>query len=291
MSKYSKTKLKLKLKLPILIILFVVIFLLALTFVIYLTVKNNIVIQKIDDSAKLVSDQVAAKSSPIIINNLVVGAVSNKEWVSNEKYYFKSNIKENTDIDIYSKTGKAGKYSILNIEKDENSSSEYVSVSRSNKIDEYFAIYSNGGNNMQIPAISQEPTDEDRKLCLKALGIYKLLNNTINIDSVYGVYIDSSLSGKIICITNKSKTIFGAYSAVIFVDNNNVAKIIKYNYIKDVKNAQDWPIYAFEFCADLNSDGKNEVILQETTENKSQYDILEYRDNNFYQVLSMDFNI
>lgn len=292
MEKYSKTKLKLKSKVPIIITILIIFIIFCAIFITYITVKNNIIYQKLDETAKYVDDDTATASSPILVNNLVVGALKSKTWVSSEKYYFKSNTKTNVDIDVYTKTGKAGKFSITDIKKADNSAIPYADINWQNKSDEYFAIASNGGNNMSIPAISQEPTDEDKNLCLKALGKYRLLNDTIKIQSVDGVYIDSNISGRVICFTSKSKTIFGVYSAVVFVDNDSNVTLIKYNYIKNVKKAQDWPIYAFEFCADVNSDGKNEIILQETTENTSQYDVLEYRnDNNFYQVLSANFNI
>ena len=291
MEKYSKTKLKLKSKVPVIITVLIIFIIFCAIFITYITVKNNIVYQKVDESAKYVDDDTATTSTPILINNLVIGALKDKIWVSSERYYFKSNKKANTDIDVYTKTGKAGKFSITDIKKSNDSAIPYADISWQDKSDEYFAIASNGGNNMQIPAISQDPTDEDKKLCFKALGKYRLLNDTIKIQSVDGVYISSNLSGKLICLTSKSKTIFGVYSAVVFVDNQGVAKLVKYNYIKNVKKAQNWPVYAFGFCADLNSDGKNELILQETTQNTSQYDVLEYRDDSFYQVLSANFNV
>lgn len=291
--KYSKNKMKIRRTIPIIIAIFVIIFVICLSFVIYVSVKNNIVIERVDDSAKFVDDATAQNSTPIILDNIVVGAVNSKTWVSQEKYYFKSKNKENIDIDIYSKTGKAGKYSITSMKKDPNDDVPYVITNRTNKTDEYFAISSNGQNNMLIPATKSTLTSEELSSAKKSLGIYRLLNTSFNVTSVYAVQIDPNTDtyGKIVCTTSKNKNIFGVYSAVIFVDSENNAQLIKFNYIKNVKNAADWPVYSFEFSGDLNSDGKNEIIIQETTQSNVTYDILEYRTNKFYQVLSSSIKI
>lgn len=291
MSNYSKSKLKKKRLIPIIIVIFISLLIIASVFVIYLSIKNNIVIEKVDDSAKLISDDVAKKSTPIIVNNIVIGAVNDKTWVSSDKYYFNSSNKENTDIDVYNKTGKAGKYNISKLEKDSDNISPYVVTSRVNKSDEYFAIGANATDNMLVPGVSESITDEDYSLTKKALGMYRMLNSSIKISSVYDIEVNSELSGKIICVTSKGKNIFGVYSAVVFVDEYNKVTLIKYNYIKNVKKATNWPVYSFEFCADLNSDGQNELILQETYESSIKYDILEYRDNKFYEVLSSSLKI
>ncbi|MNV89791.1 hypothetical protein D3C71_1841150 [compost metagenome] len=103
--------------------------------------------------------------------------------------------------------------------------------------------------------------------------------------------LEQGKKGKIICATSESKNIMGVFSAVIYIDDQNNAKCIKYNYIKNLKNASEWPIYTLKFVADLNSDNKNEIIIQEISEFKVKYDVIEYRNNNFYEVLSSEIKI
>ena len=76
------------------------------------------------------------------------------------------------------------------------------------------------------------------------------------------------------------------FSAVVYVDNNERVSLLKYNYIRDTKDASNWPIYSFKFIGDLNTDGVSEIIIQETKEFEVKYDVIEYKDNKFNEVLS-----
>ena len=110
--KYSKNNLKKKRWIKILIVFFAVIFLTSVSFLIFINVKNNIVFERIDTTAKEVTDDVVKNSTPIIVNNVVVGATYNKQWVAQESYYFRNESKNNIDIDVYTSEGKKGKYKV-----------------------------------------------------------------------------------------------------------------------------------------------------------------------------------
>ncbi len=291
MGKYSKSKLKKKHLIPILIIILVIILALAISYVLIINVKNTINVSKVDDSAKNVSEDVAKNSTPLIINNLVVGAVYNNTWVSSEKYYLKSTNKQDISIDIYQEDGKAGKYTLKDITKQNGTTAVFVTTDRPNQSDEYFAIATSENELVYSKATELSITDEYIKEAKKALSKYRLLNYTISVNEAFGVTIDTNTKGVILCVTSQKANFLGVYSAIIYVDDMNKSKILKYSYIKDTKNASSWPIYTLKFTADLNGDSKNEVIIQETSEFSAKYSVLEYRDNNFYEVLSNEFKL
>ena len=91
MKKYSKNNSKKRSLLKFLIVIVGIIVVLSIALFIYVLLNKNVVYEKIDDSAKFVSDDVASNSTPIIIDNVLIGAVYDKKWVSTEKYYLKSN--------------------------------------------------------------------------------------------------------------------------------------------------------------------------------------------------------
>ena len=268
------------------IMIFVIILLIG-TFLLYLGIKNIIEISKIDDSAKFVSDEVAANSTPILVNNLLVGSVYNGTWVSSEKFYFYGNVKEQNKIDVYTTAGKKGTYELQNVTKDAKSSSVYISNTNTNKSDEYVAVQTSNNNIMPLPAKEYTNiTDEDYGFVKKALGLYRIFNPSINIINAYDISIDSNTMGKIYVVTNEPKKYMGSYSAVIYRNYNGEVKVIKYSYVSNLKKSEEWPVYSFKFIADLNGDNKNEIILQETKEFYTKYDVIEYRDDKFVEVLS-----
>ena len=79
----------------------------------------------------------------------------------------------------------------------------------------------------------------------------------------------------------------GVYSSIILAfPNENKAKILQYSYTKDLENSDDFPIYSLEFLADLNGDGKSEIITREVTEFNVTYNVFEYENDNCFKVLS-----
>lgn len=291
MKKYSKNNLKMARGIKFMMVLLFVIFVLSISFAIFVIVKNNITIEKMDYSAKDVDDNIATNSTPIVVNNFVIGGVYDKKFVSAEKFYLKSNNKFNIDLDVYTKTGKSGEFSLSEVKKTSNSNSIYASIKKSNNYSEYFAI-AKTGSNIKQPAVKEIQPDETIIVqAKKALGIYRLFNTSIKIESAYEVNFTDDGMSRILFVTNEPGKMAGAYSSVIYVSPNGKSKIIKYSYVRDVEKASDWPVYSLEFVADLNNDGKSEIILQETREFNIKYDVIEYNKNKFKEILSTEFDL
>lgn len=289
--KYSKNNLKKKRWIKILIVFFAVIFLTSISFLIFINVKNNIVFERIDTTAKEVTDDVVKNSTPIIVNNVVVGATYNKQWVAQESYYFRNESKNNIDIDVYTSEGKKGKYKVTEQIKDDTSPSVIAKTTNPDLTSEFLAVTSSDKNIMTNPATKiDNVTNEDIETVKDALGIYKIFNSSVKINSIYNITLDSSNRGLIYCVTNEPGT-SDAYSAVIYVSNTGDKQIIKYNYINNTKDSSNWPIYDFKFIADFNQDGVNEIVLQEIKEFDVDYDIIEYKDKKFTEVLSTSVKI
>ena len=64
------------------------------------------------------------------------------------------------------------------------------------------------------------------------------------------------------------------------------AEIVEYSYTKDLENSDDYPLYSVEFLADINGDGKSDLISRSVTEFNVSYDIFEYKNGEFVRVLS-----
>lgn len=152
MKKYSKEKLKAKRGIKVIIIILSIIAVACIAVLLFSLFSKKIVFERIDSSASNVSDDVSSNSTPIIVNNLILGATYDKKWVANEKYYLNSKNGENTEVDAYSKDGKMGKYNIGKISKDTKTASIYTTISKQNLLNEYFAIASSDINAMPNPA-------------------------------------------------------------------------------------------------------------------------------------------
>ena len=286
--KYSKNEMKRKSAVKFLIAIFTVILIICVSFFIFVGTKNYIVSEKIDDSAKNQSDDVVKSSTPIVINNVIVGAVYNGNFVASQSYYFR-NDKKNIDVDVYTEDGKKGKYQLTSQEKDTATSTMYAYVNTPDRASEFIAVASSDKDIMPEPAKKEVDVDNiDIKEVKKALGIYGILNSSVKINSIHDVTLNQNNIGRIFCITNEVGKYSGGYSAVIYIANTGESKIIKYSYVKNFKNSSDWPIYSFKFIADLNNDGTNEVIIQEVKEFEAKYDIIEFKNDNFIEVLSSE---
>lgn len=292
MGKYSKSKIKTRRGLRLIIILLVLILVASSTFLIYVNMKNNISFERIDDKASFVSDDIAQNSTPIIIDNAVVGGVYENTWVSTERYYLNSKNKTNIDIDVYNIRGKAGTFALSSLSKAGTSATIYSITTNTNYTDSYFALARSNNNAILNTATKDlDVTNQDIKYVKKALGVYRLLNSSVKITEAYDVKLEDQMMSRLLFVTNESQNNNGVYSAVVFVDYYGRASLIKYSYIKNIKDASDWPVYSFKFVADLNSDSKSEIIIQETKEFDVKYDVLEYRNNKFYEVLSTTMKI
>lgn len=290
---YSKGNLKKKRWLKVLMTLLIVALIIGLSLLFFVVLKKEINIGKVSNVAKERSDEVVEKSTPIIINNLVVGAVYNKEWVASESYYFRNKSKSETiSLDVYNIDGKKGKYNLTSMSKDTSSGALYAKTDNSNTYDEFLAIASTDSNIMNNPPTKQININEDDiDTVKKALGVLGIFNDSVRITEIYNITLDMQNRGRLIFVTNEIGKSNGGYSAVIYEDMNKKTHIIKYSYVKDMKNSPEWPIYSFRFVADLNQDGMNEIIIQETKEFKMKYDVIEYKDNKFSEVLSTEIKI
>lgn len=283
---YSKNKLKKKNSMKVVLVILVLLLVTGISILIMANIKDVVTIGKVSDKANSVSEDIAKNSKPIIVDNIVIGGVYNNEFVSADKYVTYSSNKINTEMNVYTNRGRSGTFKINNIVKKDTYTQAVTSSL--NVIDEYIAIPSSDVNAMDILPVKVDPTSEDYSSVKKALGKYRLLNNSVNISSVYDVSINLDNTFKIICATS-SDTKGGVYSTVIFTNSNRTkSKIIKYSYIKDRNNASNFPIYSFEFAADLNNDSNSEIIIREVTEFDLKYDVLEYnkKDDNFVEILS-----
>lgn len=290
---YSKGNLKKKRGLKLLIALLVILLIIGLFLLFFVVLKKEVNIGKISDVAKERSDEVVEKSTPIIVNNIVVGAVYNNEWVASESYYFRNKTKSQTiALDVYNLTGKKGKYNLTSMSKDTNSGALYAKTDNSNTYDEFLAIASTEKNIMNNPPIKQVNINEDDINTVKdALGLLSVFNNSVKITEIYNITLDTTNRGRLIFVTNEVGKSNGGYSAVIYEDMSKKTHIIKYSYVKDMKNSPEWPIYSFRFVADLNQDGMNDIVIQETKEFKMKYDVIEFKNNKFQEVLSTEINI
>lgn len=287
MKRYSKEKLKVKRGVKALLIILCIVSFLCIAVLLFSLLSKKIIYEKFDASPSDVSNDVAANSTPIVINNLIIGATYDKKWVASEKYYLNSKNGENTEVDAYSNNGKIGKYKIEKISKDSKTASIYTTISKENLLTEYLAVATSDNNIMPDPASKITNIDEEYiKHVKKALGIYRIFNSSVKINQVFNITLTDTEKGYLIFATNEVNKGKGAYSSIIYVSNTGKSKMLKYNYISNKQEAQDWPIYSFVFEADLNNDGTNELIIQETKEFEIKYDILEYKNDGFYEIMS-----
>ena len=287
MKKYSKNNQKKRSVVKFLIVVFAIFLILSITLLLYVLLNKNIVYEKINTESKFVSDDIAKNSTPVIIDNVLIGGVYDKKWVSTERFYLNSTNKANIEIDVYNKVGKKGTYELNSIVQG-NTTTVYSATTNTNLVDEYFAVAKKEDFNlMKLKAIKrQNVTENEIKYVKNALGIYRLFNTTVKITEVYDVSLTQGNNGMLIFATNEVGKSMGVYSTVVYVDNNYKEHLIKYNFTRNVEDASDWPIYSFKFSGDLNLDGVNELIIQEIKEFEVKYDVIEYKDNKFSEVLS-----
>jgi len=283
MKKYSKGQLKFKRVGLFLAIIFVVILVCSLVMLFGFCLKDEVTVTATSSDASKVSDDVAQNSMPIIIDNLLVGGLYNNTWVSSSKYYLKSVNKANVDINVYTKEKKAGTYILKDVYT--YGDSVFVNTSYTNYIDEYFAVpFENYSLISQFS--NAEIQDQDYSYVKRALGTKRIFNNSINILGVYTAYIDATNSIRLICASSSSKGTFGGVYSTIIAVVNGKPSILQYSYIKDIDDALDFPLYSVEFVADLNGDGKSEIVTREVTEFNVTYNIFEYKNSKFTRVLS-----
>lgn len=286
MKKYSKGKLKFKRVIIPLLIIFVVLLVIGSVILFAFGLRKNITKVYEESGAKDVSDDVAQNSTPIILNNLVIGATYENRWVSSTKYYLKSINKNDYELYMYIKGSRAGIYKITDLYTDSDNS-VYADTTYTNYIDEYFGVSKDNTTALDYTFSEEEANEKDYEYVKRALGVYRIYNNTINIRNVYSGYINENTPVKIIDVTSNNKGPFdGIYSAVIVAfPNENKSKIIEYSYTNDEKN-DDFPIYSTKFLADLNGDNNGDIIIMAVKEFNVTYSVFEYDGSKFVKVLS-----
>ncbi len=291
-SKYSKTRLVGKRWLSVIIVALIVILIVSISYIVYVNTTNIIVYENINYDSSTVDDNIASKSTPIIVNNIVLGGVYENKWVSMDRYYFKSINKESFDIDIFTSKGKTGTFKLKSVDKNDESLTAYAITTRTNYADEYFAVKSGSTTTSKMDKITLDDDSIEvyKDYVSKALGLYKALNSTVKIREVYEVALVPGKISYIITATNEGNTSNGVYSTVVYVSDIKDVQLIKYNYVKNVNNSSEFAIYTTKFIADLNGNKESEIILQETKEFKTKYSILELNNGKFYEVLSTTIN-
>lgn len=275
---------------PFIIILGAVL-LISVIFLIYIYTQNYITVEYIDNSSKSVTSEDVTSVSPIIINNVVVGGVSDKgKWLGKDNLYGKANVSKGTELDMYNMLGKMGTFEVYTISKDEEKSISYIVPLKDIMDEEYVAISKSDTNIMTRKLTKIESTKKDEKYVKKALGKYILFNNTVKVNEVYEGYLENNQKTRIISATSKGDNKLGVYSVVVAVKGND-AKIVKYSYVKNTESSVNWPVYSIKFACDLNKDDNYEIVLQEAKETKMKYSILENRNNKYYEVIGYEFNI
>jgi len=289
MKKVNKKK-NVKKVIPFIIIL-VTVLVLSAVFLIYIYTQNYITVEYIDKASSKVSSKDVTSVSPIIINNVVVGGVSDKgKWLSKDNLYGKANISKGAEIDMYNLSGKMGTFEIYSVSKDNEKGITYAVPLKDIMEEEYIGLGKSESNAMTRGLTKIEPTDEDEKHVKKALGKYRLFNNTVKVNEVYEAYLGTDQKTRIISATSEGDNKLGVYSVVVFVKGSR-AKIIKYSYVKNTESSINWPVYSIKFACDLNYDDKYELVIQEARETTMKYSILEFKNDKYYEVMGINFNI
>lgn len=287
--KQSASIRKQKLVFSLIIVLIAIIIILVALFL-YLNSQNYISYgpEDVTGLSESVEKSVAQNANAIILNNVLLGGVNGSMWVSAKTMYDNVSL-TGTEITMYSNDGILGTYETAKF-KDSNSF-YYTKTTKYPEPDEYIAVDAKNLSPILFALDKVETTEEDEKIVKKALGKYKLLNGTVKIVEAYQTSFNEGKLGKLYSVTSNGKNMFGVYSAVIFV-NSEHTELIKYSYVKDTKLSSGWPVYSVKYVIDLNGDGKNELILQETTANAVKYVVEELKNNfEFHEVLKVSIDI
>lgn len=273
-----------------LIVVLVVVLIILVALFLYLNSQNYINYGPEDMTAvsEAVEKSTAQNASVIILNNVLLGGVNGTQWVSARTMYENASM-AGTEITMYSNDGMLGTYTTSKFK--ENSSYYYTKTTKYPEPDEYIAVDTKNISPVLYELDKIEVSEEDEKTVKKALGKYKLLNGSVKIVEAYQTSFYEGKLGKLYSVTSNGKNMFGVYSAVIFVSSEHT-EVIKYSYVKDTKLSSGWPVYSIKYVIDLNGDGKNELILQETTANAVRYVVEELKNSfEFKEVLKVSIDI
>lgn len=285
MSKKKNIKLKI---LPVIIVIVSIVIVISVIILINILKQNYIVYENIKNTSGINSNEVK-KSNVIILNNVIVGGYTNGKWTDAKNIYDNFENTNGIDIDMYSETAKYGTFKTSILKYNSKTNVVYTTTTKVPTPEKYMAISSDQSITRTPYLKIAKETTTDIQNVKKALGKYRLLNNSVKIINVYDAYVEKNIAGRIIVATSKTNT-FGIYSAVIYVGYDG-PQIIKYSYVKNTERSASWPVYDVEFVLDIDYDGISEVVLQETTETTSSYSIMQYTNGTFYQVLKQTIEI
>ncbi len=272
---------------PIVIIISILVIVSVVLFLIYTFSGNYISYGAVDTTAESATLSDAKDANIIIVNGIVVGGNKDGRWINADKMYEINKNLESIEVNMFSENKMYGVYNTASLKK-YKSDVIYTTLAKDNLPSSYLAQSSNASTNM--PGMTKlDAESEDENYVKEALGSYKIINNTVKITESYFTNIKFN-SDKIICAVSAKKSIFGAYSAVVYV-NNKKATLVKYTYVKDTNNANRFPVYSLKYVKDLNEDDVPEIVLEEVTGNDVSYSVLELRQNKFYQVLNASVEI
>ena len=225
----------------------------------------------------------------ILLNNILLGGTNGKEWISASRMYEKLIESHGEEITMFSKEGNLGRYETASFKMLDNV--YYTKATKYPTPDEYIAVGNNKTEPIYMSPKEIETNTSDIKKVKNALGKYKWLNGSVKIVEAYQTSFANGELGTIYSITSDGGNIFGVYSAVVF-SYGKEDYLIKYSYVKDTELSKAWPVYDIKHVVDINCDGKNELILQETTATEVTYLVEEYIDNGkFNEVLRVTIDI
>lgn len=287
--KQSASIRKQKLVFSLIIVLIAIIIILVALFL-YLNSQNYISYgtEDVTELGETVEKSVAQNANAIILNNVLLGGVNGSTWVSAKVMYDNVSL-TGTEITMYSNDGLLGTYETSKFKV--SNAFYYTKTTKYPEPDEYIAVDAKNLSPILFALDKVETTEEDEKTVKKALGKYNFLNGSVKIVEAYQTSFYEGKLGKLYSVTSNGKNMFGVYSAVIFVSSEHT-ELIKYSYVKDTKLSSGWPVYSIKYVIDLNGDGKNELVLQETTANAVKYVVEELKNNfEFHEVLKVSIDI
>lgn len=272
------------------IVVLVVLIVILISLFLYLNSQNYISYEPEDATieGQNVPKTTSQNASAIILNNVLLGGVNGSTWVS-DKNIFEVLGSNELEVSMYSNKGLLGTFNTKRFK--ESKTFYYTKTTKYPEPDEYIAVETKSISPILFELDEIETSKEDEKNVKSALGRYNFLNGSVKIVEAYQTSFSGGKLGKIYSVTSNGKNMFGVYSAVIF-SNSEGSQLIKYSYVKDTVLSSGWPVYSIKYVIDLNGDGKNELILQETTANAVRYLVEELKDNNsFKEVLKVSIDI
>lgn len=247
-------------------------------------VKENILEQK------NISDVEIKQANPIILNNILMGAWSDKNWINAEKYVKQVETLKEKEASFYDENGKIATNALGEVKLDngcywvyserKNISSGFIATTTVNNMlpREYTKVDLNGD--------MKTYTDSVKKI----LNNNGIMNNTVKLRSIYEVMLENRQDkGYIIIASNDISENNGVYSLILYVKGNNT-EVVKLSY-SNKENTKNWPFYDLLYLADINGDGTEEIAIQEIKEMNIKQSIIEYRKEKFYEVLSTEYSM